>query len=111
MTNGVFAKTWGGRTGAEPAGEFWPAVIAGLRSRYPQTVLIAEAYWDMEWTLQQQGFDFCYDKRLYDRFTGRDTSGVRDHLPAGLDYLSRLVRCLGNHHEPRIAGPLAGDPQ
>ena len=21
----------------------------------------------MEWTLQQQGFDYCYDKRLYDR--------------------------------------------
>ena len=28
---------------------------------------MAEAYWDMEWTLQQQGFDLCYDKRLYDR--------------------------------------------
>jgi hypothetical protein len=28
---------------------------------------MAEVYWDMEWTLQQQGFDYCYDKRLYDR--------------------------------------------
>ena len=111
MTNGVFAKTWGGRTGAEPAEEFWPAVIAGLRSRYPQTVLIAEAYWDMEWTLQQQGFDFCYDKRLYDRFTGRDTSGVRDHLRAGLDYQSRLVRFGENHDEPRIADTLPGDAE
>ena len=31
MTNQVFAKTWGGRTGPEPDEEFWPAVIAGLR--------------------------------------------------------------------------------
>ena len=111
MTNGVFAKTWGSRTGAEPAEEFWPTVIAGLRSRHPQTVLIAEAYWDMEWTLQQQGFDFCYDKRLYDRFAGRDVSGVRDHLRAGLDYQSRLIRFLENHDEPRIADKLPGDAE
>ena len=61
MTNQVFAKTWGGRTGQEPGEEFWPTVIAGLRSQHPETVLVAEAYWDMEWTIQQQGFDFCYD--------------------------------------------------
>jgi len=111
MTNGVFAKTWGGRTGAEPAEEFWPAVIAGLRRQHPQTVLVAEAYWDMEWTLQQQGFDFCYDKRLYDRLVGRDTAGARDHLRAGLDYQSRLVRFLENHDEPRIADELPGDAE
>ncbi len=111
MTNQVFAKTWGGRTGREPGEEFWPAVIAGLRSRHPQTVLIAEAYWDMEWTLQQQGFDFCYDKRLYDRIVGGDVSGVHDHLRAGLDYQSRLVRFLENHDEPRIADTLPGDAE
>jgi hypothetical protein len=111
MTNQVFAKTWGGRTGREPAEEFWPAVIAELRRRHPQTVLVAEAYWDMEWTLQQQGFDFCYDKRLYDRIVGRDPSGVRDHLRAGLDYQSRLLRFGENHDEPRIAGTLPGDAE
>ena len=108
MTNQVFAKTWGGRTGREPSEEFWPTVIAGLRSRHPETVLVAEAYWDMEWTLQQQGFDFCYDKRLYDRIVGRDVSGVRDHLRADLAYQSRLVRFLENHDEPRIADLLPG---
>jgi hypothetical protein len=109
LTNQVFAKTWGGHAGPEPDQEFWPTVIAGLRSKHPETVLIAEAYWDMEWTLQQQGFEFCYDKRLYDRITGGDTSGVRDHLRAGLDYQSRLVRFLENHDEPRLAGRLPGD--
>ena len=111
MTNQVFAKTWGGRAGQEPGEEFWPTVIAGLRSRHPETVLIAEAYWDMEWTLQQQGFDFCYDKRLYDRIVGRDVSGVRDHLRADLAYQSRLVRFLENHDEPRIADLLPGDAE
>ena len=111
MTNQVFAKTWGGRTGPEPDEEFWPAVIGGLRRRYSQTVLVAEAYWDMEWTLQQQGFDFCYDKRLYDRIVGRDVAGVRDHLRADLDYQSRLVRFVENHDEPRIADRLPGDAE
>jgi hypothetical protein len=111
MTNQVFAQTWGGRTGRAPSEEFWPTVIAGLRSRHPETVLVAEAYWDMEWTLQQQGFDFCYDKRLYDRIVGRDVSGVRDHLRADLAYQSRLVRFLENHDEPRIADLLPGDAE
>jgi hypothetical protein len=106
MTNQVFAKTWGDRSGPEPAEEFWPAVIGGLRAVHPQTVLIAEAYWDMEWTLQQQGFDFCYDKRLYDRLVSGNVAAVRDHLRAGLDYQSRLVRFLENHDEPRIASLL-----
>jgi Alpha amylase, catalytic domain len=106
MTNQVFAKTWGGRTGPEPQQEFWPAVIAGLRDQHPETVLIAEAYWDMEWTLQQQGFDFCYDKRLYDRLMGEDAAGVRAHLTAGLDYQAHLLRFLENHDEPRVAAEL-----
>jgi hypothetical protein len=106
MTNGVFGKTWQERAGAEPGEEFWPAVIAQLRTRHPETVLIAEAYWDMEWDLQQQGFGFCYDKRLYDRLVEGNASGVRMHLLADLDYQSRLVRFLENHDEPRAAGHL-----
>ena len=74
-------------------------------------MLIAEAYWDMEWVLQQQGFNFCYDKRLYDRIIGQDASAVRDHLRADLSYQSRLVRFLENHDEPRIASCLPGEPE
>jgi hypothetical protein len=106
MTNEVFERTWDGRAGQRPAEEFWPAIIAQLRTGHPQTVLIAEAYWDMEWTLQQQGFGFCYDKRLYDRILEGNPGAVRDHLRAGLDYQSRLVRFLENHDEPRIAAEL-----
>jgi hypothetical protein len=103
MINSVFAKTWGSLAGPEPPEDFWPAVIGELRARHPETVLVAEAYWDLEWKLQQQGFDFCYDKRLYDRLVGGDVAGVRDHLRADLSYQARLVRFLENHDEPRIA--------
>ena len=109
MTNDVFAKTWGSRAGQQPVDEFWPEVIATLRARHPDTVLVAEAYWDLEWQLQQQGFDFCYDKRLCDRLVEGDTDGVRNHLRADLAYQAKLLRFLENHDEPRIASRVGRD--
>ena len=109
MVNRIFRQTWGDRAGPERAGEYWPGLIAELRSRHPDTLLVAEAYWDMESELQQQGFDFCYDKRLYDRIVGKDAPAVRDHLGADLSYQSRLIRFLENHDEPRIAATMPAD--
>jgi hypothetical protein len=106
MINGIFGKTWQNHAGPEPGEEFWPAVLAELRMRHPETVLIAEAYWDMEWELQQQGFAFCYDKRLYDRLIEGNAGAARQHLLADLSYQSRLLRFLENHDEPRAAGHL-----
>jgi hypothetical protein len=63
---------------------------------------MAEVYWDREYDLQQQGFDFTYDKRLYDRLVG-DTQEVRGHLRADADYQARSARFLENHDEPRAA--------
>jgi hypothetical protein len=101
FTNEVFARTWGAHAGPVPSVEFWPAVISALRGTHPEVVLIAEAYWDMEWTLQQQGFDFCYDKRLYDRLAHENAEAVRKHLTAGRSYQDRLLRFIENHDEPR----------
>jgi len=103
MTNEVFARTWGERAGAPPAEDYWPTIIAAVRRTHPELVFIAEAYWDMEWTLQQQGFDFCYDKRLYDRLISEPAQSVRGHLQAAEDYQERLVRFIENHDEPRAA--------
>ena len=70
---------------------------------------MAEVYWDLEWTLQQQGFDYTYDKRLYDRLREGHARPVREHFHAGLDYQDKLARFLENHDEPRAAATfLAG---
>jgi len=111
VTNEIFVRTWGSRTGPAPAEDFWLAIIGALRAAYPDVLLLAEAYWGMEWALQQQGFDFCYDKRLYDRILETDPGAVRAHLGAGLAYQSRLLRFLENHDEPRVASRLAPDPE
>jgi glycosidase len=94
----IFEKTW--RIRAEA---FWPKVIPQVRAAHPEFVFMAEVYWDFEWTLQQQGFDYAYDKRLYDRLREGYAAPVRAHLVAGLDYQSRLARFLENHDEPRAA--------
>ncbi|GLW27376.1 alpha-amylase [Actinoplanes regularis] len=106
LTNEIFAGTWGRHAGPVPAAEFWPGLIGELRERHPDVALIAEVYWDTEWLLQQQGFDFCYDKRLYDRLAHEDAASVRAHLAAGRDYQDRLVRFLENHDEPRAAAAM-----
>ena len=94
----VFQRTWGIH-----AELFWPRATRAVRERFPGFCFMAEVYWDLEWTLQQQGFDYTYDKRLYDRLRAGQARPVRDHLRAGLDYQSRLARFLENHDEPRAA--------
>jgi hypothetical protein len=94
----VFERTWGRR-----APLFWSAATQQVRDAHPGFCFMAEVYWDLEWTLQQQGFDYTYDKRLYDRLHDRDARPVREHFLAGMDYQTRLARFLENHDEPRAA--------
>ena len=78
-------------------------MIGAVRERNPDFVFIAEAYWDLEYALQQQGFDYCYDKRLYDRLLHEGADSVHGHLTADTGYQNRLVRFIENHDEPRAA--------
>lgn len=94
----VFERTWGQR-----APLFWPKATQRVRERVSNFCFMAEVYWDLEWTLQQQGFDYTYDKRLYDRLRDRHPRPVREHFHAGLDYQNKLARFLENHDEPRAA--------
>ena len=108
LMNDVFAKTWGDRAGPIPADDFWPYVIPRVRERHPHLLFVAEAYWDLESALQQQGFDHCYDKRLHDRLAHEEADSVRAHLHADLSYQQGLVRFLENHDEPRAAATFPG---
>ena len=108
LLNDVFARTWGERAGVAPPEDFWPSVIPAVKARHPAIAFLAEAYWDLEGRLLDQGFDYCYDKRLYDRLLERNPEGVRGHLRADLSYQRRLVRFLENHDEPRASAMLSG---
>jgi hypothetical protein len=98
----VFSRTWG-----IDAAPFWPRATGALHDEHPGFVFMAEVYWDLEWALQQQGFDYTYDKRLYDRLREGRARPVREHLYAGLDFQDHLARFLENHDEPRAAATFA----
>jgi hypothetical protein len=104
----VFARTWGDRPPPMDGtpityAPFWPEAIATVRGRHPHFTFVAEVYWDMEWELQQAGFDHTYDKRLYDRLVAGTATPVREHLCADPGYQDRSMRFLENHDEPRAA--------
>ena len=98
----TFLQTWGGAFDP-PRAEFWPAAITDLRARHPGFITLAEVYWDLEWEMQQQGFDYAYDKRLYDRLEEGDALQVRWHLTADVSYQQHLARFIENHDERRAA--------
>jgi hypothetical protein len=94
----VFLRTWGIK--ADP---FWPKATTAVRRKFANFRFMAEVYWDLEWTMQHQGFNYAYDKRLYDRLRDRNARPVREHFHAELDYQNKLARFLENHDEPRAA--------
>jgi Alpha amylase, catalytic domain len=100
----VFERTWG--LSPEP---FWPKATRRVRERSPGFSFIAEVYWDLEWTVLQQGFDYAYDKRLYDRLRAGQAREAGAHLQAPLDYQKHLARFLENHDESRAATSFARD--
>jgi hypothetical protein len=107
LMNDIFARTWGARVGAPPAQDYWPSIIPAIKATHPDFKLIAEAYWDREWDLQQQGFDYCYDKRLLDRLEHDNAESVRLHLLADMRFQDHLVRFIENHDEARAAAAFA----
>jgi hypothetical protein len=94
----VFERTWGLRM--EP---FWPKLTQSIRPSRPDFLFIAEVYWDLGWILQRQGFDYTYDKRLYDRLRDGHARPVRDHFRADREFQQKLTRLLENHDEPRAS--------
>jgi len=111
LLNPIFERTWGRRAGQKPATEFWEDVIPAIKKEHPAFLFIAEAYWDLEWELQQQGFDFCYDKKLYDRLEHSNAENVRLHLCADLAYQQKLLRFIENHDEPRAAATFSPEKE
>ena len=107
----IFERTWGSRAGERPQTEYWRDVISAVKQQFPGFLFIGEAYWDLEWELQQQGFDFCYDKKLYDRLEHSNAESVRLHLCADLHYQEKLLRFIENHDEPRAASAFPGAKQ
>jgi hypothetical protein len=104
----VFERTWSQFPVLSLPGEFWPEAIGSIKQARPGFLLLAEAYWGLEPRLQALGFDYTYDKGLYDGLVARDPTAVQRHLAqTSVECLVRGAHFLENHDEPRIASLLS----
>jgi hypothetical protein len=106
----VFARTWQRfpAVGDQTKAEFWGRAIAKVKEDYPDFMFLAEAYWGVEPRLHDLGFDFTYDKELYDHLIARQPGEVRRHLFSHTsEFLKRSAHFLENHDESRIASLLS----
>jgi glycosidase len=86
-------------------GEFWPIAIETVRADRPEFVFMAEVYWDKEAYLQELGFDYTYNKKLYDVLAHHPSpsGALRALTSPAPGFLSRSVHFLENHDEERAA--------
>jgi hypothetical protein len=110
LLNEVFVATWKDFPIDEPLPEteYWSETISTIKRSRPDFMFLAEVYWGFEERLQELGFDYTYDKRLYDHLIARNTGAVQELLmqksPA---MLAKSINFLENHDEPRIASMLS----
>lgn len=110
LLNDVFARTWSHLPVNEPVPteEFWPEAIGAVKETHRDFIFMAEVYWGLEGRLQTLGFDYTYDKALYDDLIGKHPAEAqRKLLTHPADYLQRSVHFLENHDEPRVAEKLS----
>jgi hypothetical protein len=102
VLNDIFRMVWG-KTARDvmPRTEFWEQAISTVKQLFPDFTFIAEVYWGKEQKLQQLGFDYTYDKALYDRLRYNSTTEIVDFLISEKHNLSRCLHFLENHDESR----------
>lgn len=113
LLNDVFARTWKSFPveTAPPATEFWADAISATRRAQPGFLFLAEVYWGLEPRLQALGFNYTYDKTLYDKLVFWEPGAVQRHLvESGPGGLAAGAHFLENHDERRIASILPLTP-
>ncbi|MEI8131129.1 MAG: alpha-amylase family glycosyl hydrolase [Leptolinea sp.] len=106
LLNEIFAHTWQSRVGVAPETEFWEEIITEVKKVHPAMTFFAEVYWGLESELLQVGFDYCYDKRLYDRLMNESAATIKQHIEADFEFQKHLLHFIENHDESRAASLL-----
>jgi len=110
LLNEVFGRTWREFpiSGSPPTTEFWAEAIPAVKAAHPDFLFLAEVYWELEARLQSLGFDYTYDKQLYDDLIHRNPVGVqRRLLELPPKFVAASAHFLENHDEPRVAASLS----
>lgn len=98
--NKVQRDTWWEFIGGNlPKEEFWHQALTAVHDKHPEFIFIAEVYWGLEWDIQELGFDYTYDKVLYDRLRFSNAENIKGHLGAEHLFQMRSIRFTANHDE------------
>jgi len=107
VLNSAFGSQWSYELSAygykTPSSEFWQDAIIAAKKVNPNLVVIAEVYGeDNMKTLQSLGFDYTYDKELYDRLKNGNLDNIRGYLSGNsLEFLQKTTHFLENHDDNR----------
>ena len=102
----VFEETWSSHRCPVPHDQrdFWAHAIPAIKENHPEFLFIAEAYWDLEPRLLELGFDYAYNKWLYDHLQNDNGAEAVAHLRTDKGaHVAHGVHFLENHDEPRAA--------
>lgn len=103
LLNESFTGTWESLAGEPLAEEYWKKVISAVKDKQPNLTFIAETYWQKERQLLELGFDYCYNKDLYDHLIAQNEAALESHVAETQDIADHLVHFLENHDEARVA--------
>ena len=113
MLNEIHIQVWGERlfsgNTSEIPGEFWSEAIKKIKEKHADFLFIAESYWMKEGFLQQLGFDYTYDKALYDWLKTNDIHAIKNYVSNFEDYQNKCIRFIENHDEPRAANTFSNE--
>eukprot|EP00727_Mastigamoeba_balamuthi_P007128 m51a1_g3035 putative alpha-amylase family protein (507) ;mRNA; r:912582-914496 len=111
MLNYLFEQSWGQQLASwgygKPSDEFWSVAIQKVKAKYPAVTFIAEVYDNHEQEMQDQGFDYTYDKGFLDLLRGGNQDYIRGFVKGKSDsYLQHSAHFVENHDEDRAVATL-----
>ena len=94
-------ESWGYKM---PTTEFWSDAIKAIKLEYPDFVFMAEAYGDVNDKLLECGYDYTYNKGLYDFIRDNRYDDFKNfifHYGRSPEYFNKMVHFTENHDEER----------
>lgn len=106
LNNEVFDATWGwlniDKLNALKD-EFWNIAIREVKNQNPNFVFLAEVYWDLEVDLLSKGFDYAYEKKLYDNLISKNNNEIFERIMSTKNHIDKMCRFMENHDEDRLS--------
>lgn len=83
--------------------EFWYDAISKVKKENPEFIFVAEVYWHRENDLLELGFDYVYDKIIYEFLINGQVDLINEYIKQNFSHRKNRFLFLENHDEQRSA--------